>query len=90
MHVGELIERLTDEAAAEELLVAAADLPFLSALRTRAEAAGMSAGAYLSEAVGQFCAEASGEDWTSLIGALNAAADPGLEFLKRAVGRVTA
>jgi hypothetical protein len=85
MQLGDLISRFADEAEAEEALLALSDLALLANLRIRAEANGLPLGAYAAMAVNRYAADASDEEWVTLIGAMGRASDPGATFLHRAL-----
>lgn len=82
--LGDLLASLTDEATALEAVLGAGDLGLLTAVRERAIAEGIELGAYVAESVQRYAAEASDEEWTTLMGALNRSPDPGATCLKRA------
>jgi hypothetical protein len=42
-------------------------------------------GTYAANAVNRYAAEASGEEWLTLMGMLGRTRDPGLAYLKRAI-----
>jgi hypothetical protein len=85
MQLGDLIARFGDEAEAEEAILALSDLTLLAQLRHRAEADGLELGAYAAAAVNHYAADASDEEWITLMGALGRAGDPGAIFLSRAL-----
>jgi hypothetical protein len=82
--LGDLLASLTDETKALEAILSVGDLSLLTAVRERASAEGVELGAYVAETVQRYAAEATDEEWTTLMGALNRAADPGAACLKRA------
>jgi hypothetical protein len=89
MLLGDLIARLSDEDAAEEVLLGLSDLPLLTELGARAQANGLRLGTYAAAAVNRYASEASDEEWVSLIGAMGRAQDPGVTYLKRALAYLT-
>lgn len=85
MLLSDLIGQLSDAAAADEALIRVGDLALLAELRTCAEADGLDVGAYTARAVARYASEASGDDWVTLMGAMNRARDPALVFLRHAI-----
>jgi hypothetical protein len=85
--LGDVIARLEDEAAAAEALLSLDDLPLMARVAEASANAGVPPGAYAAAAVGRFIAEASDEEWLSLIGSMSLDADPAGAFLRRAVAR---
>ena len=53
-------------------------------MRERAEAEGLDLAAYAKAAVQRYAAEASDEEWLTMMGQIGRAGDPGLACLKRA------
>jgi hypothetical protein len=84
MLLGDLIAQFSEEATAEEAILRLQDLTLLANLRAQSDAAGMALGAYASAAASRYAAEASEEEWLTLIGAMNRAEDPGHVYLGRA------
>lgn len=89
MLLGDLLARFETPSFAEETVLAIGDLNLLARMRARAEAEGESLGEFAQGAVRRFAAEASDEDWVSLVGALARASDPGAVCLKAAFNYVT-
>ena len=85
MLLGDLLARFEDETVVSETLLRLDGLSLVPALRARAEAEGVTLGAYAAGAVRRFAAEASDETWMSLMGALARADDPGAVCLKQAL-----
>ena len=85
MLLGDLIAGLTDDVIAEEAILDLTDLALLAEVRTRAQADGLGLGAYAAAAVSRYAAEASDEEWITLIGAMGRAPDPGAVYLDRAL-----
>jgi len=90
MLLGDLLARFDDEGIATEAVLGLGDLALATTLRAAAEADGMTLGAYATAAVQRYAAEASDEEWVSLMGALGRAQDPGAVCLRRALNYVTA
>ena len=82
--LGDLLASLTDEATALETVLGAGDLALLTRMRERAAAEGAELGAYVVETVQRYAAQASDEEWVTLMGALNRSVDPGVTCLQRA------
>jgi len=84
MLLGDLLNQLSDETAATEAILSVDDLPMLAAMRRQAQADGLDLPAYVAGAVRRYAAEASDEEWITLMGLLNRSPDPGTTCLKRA------
>lgn len=89
MLLGDIIARLTDEASAVEALLSLGDLGLLAEMQTRAEAQGVTVGAYAAWAVRIYADNAPSDEWTTLMGALGRSEDPGATCLRRAFAFVT-
>lgn len=89
MLLGDLLARFDDESLATEAILRLGDHGLLVALRERADADGLQLGTLAAYAVGRYTAEASNEEWVTLMGALARSEDPGLTCLKRALLHVT-
>jgi hypothetical protein len=85
MLLGDLIARFSDQAIAEEILLRLDDLVLLTNLRAQSDAAGISLGSYTAAAASRYAAEASEDEWLTLIGAMNRSHNPGDAYLKRAL-----
>ncbi len=81
MLLGDVLNRLSDEAFAAETLVSLGDLPLMAGVEAEADRQGESAGLYAAGAVRRFAAFAGDEDWLALTTALERAADPGAACL---------
>ncbi len=90
MLLGDLLARFDDEGIASEAVLGLGDLALNATLRTAAEADGLTLGAYAAAAVRRYAAEATDEEWVSLMGALGRAQDPGAVCLRRALTYVAA
>ncbi len=84
MLLGDLISRFSDEAVAEETVLAIGDLAMLAALREQSAETGLGIGAYMAAAARRYASEASDEEWITLMGVMGRAPDPGAAYLKRA------
>jgi hypothetical protein len=89
MLLGDLLARFDDESVATEAILSLGDLHLLTALRERADVDGLQLGTLAANAVERYTAEASDEEWITLMGALARSEDPGLTWLKRALLHVT-
>jgi hypothetical protein len=90
MLLGELIARCSDETIAEEIVLSIGDLATLAALRDQSEATGVGLGACIAAATRRYAAEASDEEWVTLIGQMGGAQDPAKILLKRALAYASA
>ena len=88
MLLGDVLACFDDEAVAAETISRVGDLVVTARLCERAEAEGQSLGAFAAGAVRRFAAEASDEQWVTLMGALARAEDPGAVCLRHAFGHV--
>jgi hypothetical protein len=85
MLLGDLLTRFTDEGIATEALLALGDLSLLASLRDEAAARGLEVGAFAADAVRQYAAHASDEEWVTLLAAMNRDPDPGMVCFRRAL-----
>jgi hypothetical protein len=85
MLLGDLLSRFDDENIAEEAVLALGDVAMIARLREAADASGLAFGTFAAGAVRRYAAEASDEEWTTLMGVLSRAPDPGLACLRRAL-----
>lgn len=86
MMLADILRQLTDDAAAAEIILGTGDMPLLAAMRERAEAEGMGLAEFSRAAVRRYSAEASEEEWVTMLGLITRAGDPGSACLKRAFG----
>jgi hypothetical protein len=84
MMLGDILARLDDEGAAAEIILGAGDLRLLAAMQQRAEAEGLDLATFARAAVRRYAAQASDEEWVTLMGLIGRSGDPGLTCLKRA------
>ena len=89
MLLGDILSRLENDGEATEVILGSGDLRLLAAMRQRAEAEGLDLAAYAKAALQHYAAEASDEEWVTLMGQIGRAADPGLTCLKRAFEKAT-
>lgn len=82
MVLGQVLDRLGDEAFATETLVALEDLPLMVEVEVAGRQFGESIGEYASGASRRFEQLASDEDWLALLTALERADDAGGACLK--------
>lgn len=87
MLLSDIILRFDTPSYAEETILALGGLNLLARMRAEAEVEGETLGAFARNAVQRFAAEASEEDWVTLIGALARTDDPGSVCLKFAFRR---
>src|SRR6266545_4575548 len=87
MLLGDLLREFDDEAVAAETILRVGDLATIAAMKRSAEELGLTLGAYASQAVRLYTETASDEEWTTLIGLMTRAEDPGAVCLKRAFAR---
>jgi hypothetical protein len=90
MLLGDVIQRLEDEAIAAETILRVGDLGLLAEMEARADEAGVSLGTFAAWAIRQYADNASGDEWTTLVGALARSEDPGATCLQRAFACVLA
>jgi len=83
MLLGEVIERLSDEAFAAEAMLTLGNLPLLVEVEAAGRRFGESASTYAAAAVRQFVNHASDDDWLALTGALGRGGDPGATCLRQ-------
>ena len=89
MLLGDILSKLDNDGAAAEVILEAGDLPLLAAMRQRAEIEGLDLAAYAKAAVQRYAAEASDEEWLTMMDQIGRATDPGLACLKRALEKAT-
>lgn len=85
MLLGQMIERLADDAFAAEALLSLDDLPLLVEVEAAGREQGESAATYAAAAARHFADHASDEDWLALMTALARAADPGTACLRQMI-----
>ncbi|AMN41532.1 hypothetical protein [Rhodoplanes sp. Z2-YC6860] len=88
MLLGDVLARFDDEALAAETILHIGDLSLISKLREQADATGEPLGAYAASAMRRYAADASDEEWVTLMGLLGRAEDPGAVCLQRAFAYV--
>ena len=89
MLLGDILSRLENDGEAAEVILGAGDRRLLAAMRQQAEAEGLDLAVYAKAAVQHYAAEASDEEWLTMMGQIGRAADPGLACLKRAFETAT-
>ncbi len=82
MLLGDIIERLEDEAVATEALLAAGDLALIARVQEAAAAREVTPGEFAADAVQTFTTQASDDDWVSLIGVMGQTTEPGTVCLR--------
>lgn len=88
MLLGDVLARFDTPSFVEETVLALGDLQLLAQMRAQADAEGESLGEFARSAMRRFAAEASDEDWVTLLGALARAGDPGVVCLRFAFEQV--
>jgi len=86
--LGDVLARLKDEGDAAEIILGVGDLRLLAAMRELAESEGLDLAAYARTAVQRYAAEASDEEWITLMGLMGCTGDPGTACLKRVFERL--
>lgn len=84
MLLGDILSRFDNEAVAAETLLNLDDLALVARLERAAEEERCSLGEFAGAAVRRYAADASDEEWITLMGALGRADDPGVVCMKRA------
>ena len=82
--LGDILASLADETTAVEVILGTGDLALLATVRERASAEGVGLGTCVTQTVQRYTAQASDEEWVTLMGMLNGSRDPGTTCLKRA------
>ena len=85
MMLGDVLRRLNDDVEATEIILGVGDLRLVTAAQQRVKAEGLELAAYLRGTVQRYAAEASDEEWITLMSTIGRAADPGLACVKRAL-----
>ncbi len=81
MQLGEIIRSFSEEAAADEALLARGDVVLLARIGETAGRYEETVGEYAAGAVRRFAGLASSEDWLALMNAIERAEDPGFTCL---------
>jgi len=89
MLLGELLDRLEDEAIAAETILHVGDLALIAQMRDKAAAADLSLGAYTSHVARAYADTASDDEWLTLIAQMGRADNPGAVYLARAFAKDT-
>ena len=87
--LGDILARLNDEGEAAEIILGVGDLRLLAAMQSGAQSEGLDLAAYARAAVQRYAAEASDEEWITLMGLIGRAGDPGTACLRRAFENIT-
>ena len=85
MMLGDMLAGLDDEAKATEMILGLDDLQLLIGLREQAAADGVDLATYAREVVQRYTAQASDEEWITLMGLISRSDDPAGVCLKRAL-----
>lgn len=83
MMLGQVIERLGDDAFAAETMIAMGDLALLIEVDSAARAFDETPGRYAAGAARRFAAHGSDDDWLALMTAMERSEDPGTACLKQ-------
>jgi hypothetical protein len=90
MLLGDILARFDDESIAAETILRLGDLALIARLRERADAEGLSLGTFAAGTVRRFAAEASDEQWITLMGTMARAEDPGAICLRYCLSQTVA
>jgi hypothetical protein len=90
MLLGDMIERLSDPAIADEMLLSLEPLALCVTVRECASEDNLSAGEFSARSIKRYVAGASEEEWLTLIGLMSRSERPGVIFLKRALSAAVA
>ena len=85
MMLGDMLASLDDDTKAAEMLCGLGDLQLLAGIRQQAEAEGVDLATFAREAMQRYAAQASDEEWITLMGVIGRADDPAGACLKRAL-----
>lgn len=85
MLLGDIIAKFEDEAEAVEAVLGLGELGLLAALQCRADEAGVPLGTYAAWSVRTYADNAPADEWTTLLGVMGRAEDPGAAYLRRAL-----
>ncbi len=85
MMLGDMLESLDDETKATEMIFGFGNLQLLAGIRQRAEAEGIDLATFAREAMQRYAAQASDEEWITLMGVIGRSDDPAGVCLKRAL-----
>jgi hypothetical protein len=80
-----MIARFEDDAFVSEALFALDDLALAARIAASADQNSMSAGEFVTQAIGQFINCAGDEEWLTLIGLMSRTDNPGQVLLRRAL-----
>lgn len=86
MMLGDMLAGLDDETKATEIIFGLGDLQLLAGIRQQAEAEGIDLATFAREAVQRYAAQASDEEWITLMGLIGRSDDPAGVCLRRALG----
>lgn len=90
MLLGDILKTFSDESAATEYLLSLGDIALVARLQELADAEGETLGEFASAAVQRYTAQASEEEWLTLLGQISRSGDPARVCLHRALERVAA
>ena len=85
MMLGDILAGLDDETKAIEAILGLGDLQLLAGMCAQAEAEGIDLASCAREAVQRYAAQASDEEWITLMGLIGRSDDPARACLRRAL-----
>lgn len=85
MMLGDMLAGLDDEAKATEMILGLENLQLLTGMREQAAAEGVDLAICAREAVQRYAAQASDEEWITLMGLIGRSDDPARVCLRRAL-----
>jgi mannose-6-phosphate isomerase class I len=85
MMLGDMLASLDDETKAAEMIFGLGDLQLLAGIRQQAETEGVDLATFAREAMQRYAAQASDEEWITLMGLIGRSDDPAGVCLRRAL-----
>jgi len=85
MLLGDIIAQLEDETVADEALIGLGDLALTTRVAAAAAREAMARGEFVAACVGAFAANASDEEWVTVLGQMGRSDVPGRVLLRRAI-----
>lgn len=90
MLLGDILAQFNDDGIAAEMLLRLDDLGLIARLKEEADAQGRALGEFAASSVRHYAANASDEEWVTLMATLGRASDPGVACMRRAFAFVLA
>jgi len=90
MLLGDILAQFNDDGVAAEMLLRLDDLGLVARLKEEADAQGRALGEFAASSVRHYAANASDEEWVTLMATLGRTGDPGVACMKRAFAFVLA